>query len=278
MGDTTPSEDETPGEGVPPTGDTPGAEEPGGETSAGAEELGETALFEPGGASAPVEPGDETTRLTPEDETTRLTPDDLRRPTEEEAGATSIMPSGPDAPAWSGRAGVPAAPGGLRDSAPYQPYQPPYQQGEPPPSRTWWTPALLGMLALGLVGVVLLAAFMISRESRPGPKPAPTATPAPQPTQTPGPVTKPPTGPPTASVQLVQVPQNLIGMSQGDATALLDKVGLSYSLNFQESTKPKGTVIASTPEPGKLVPAFSVVKLLISLGSPSPSVSASKTP
>jgi hypothetical protein len=222
----------------------------------------------PGETPQAAAPADQTAPLEPEDETTRLTPEDLARPTVD-PGATSIMPSGEDVPAWSGRAGVPVPPGGLRDSAPYQP-------GEPPPPRAWWTPALLGMLALGLVGIVVLAAYMISRESRPAPNPTPTSTPAPQPTHTPAPATTAP-GSLTPSAQLVQVPADLVGMTQGKATALLDTVGLSYSLVFQESSEPKGTVIKTSPESGKLVPALSVVKLTISLGGASPTPTATTT-
>lgn len=192
-----------------------------------------------------------------DDETTRLTPDDLARPAGE-PGGTVIMPT--DAPAWSGRAGVPAGPGVLRDSAPYG-------AGEPPPPRTWWTPVLLGFVALGLVGVVILAAWLITKDNTPGTKPTPTTTPAPQPTTVAPTSAAPPTATGSPSAQLVQVPNDLIGMTQDDAAAALDHVGLAYSLAFQASDQPKGTVIASSPEPGKLVPVNTVVKLLISLGS-----------
>jgi hypothetical protein len=254
MGEPTSPEDETP---PPPDDSVPEAsdEEPAETPPASAE----TEYFRPD-----------------EDETTRLTPEDLVRPgavNPAEPGGTVIMPSGSEAPAWSGRAEVPVppvVPGGLRDSAPHQP-------GEPPPPRTWWTPVLLGMIALGLVGIVVLAAWLINRNSTPAPKPTPTSTPAPQPSITTAPTTAaPPTASPTATVQLVQVPGDIVGMTQDDATAALDKVGLAYSLEFQESDKPKGTVISSSPAPGKLVPAQSTVKLLISLGSESPS--ASPTP
>jgi hypothetical protein len=264
--------EQTPREEENPSGDAP--------TPAPSEDAG-VAPVSPGGSAAPVEqpghpspagpaapwedsgfPAADETAVWEEDETTRLTPEDLARPADE-PGGTVIMPTGAEAPAWSGRAGVPMPPGGLRESAPYQ-------QGEPPPPRTWWTPLLLGLVALGLVGLVVLAAILISQSQRPGSKPTPTTTPAPQPTT--ASVTTPasPTGPASPTFQLAQVPVDLIGKSQDDATAALDAVGLAYSLEFQVSDKPKGTVISSSPAPGKLAPVNSVVKLVISLGEESP--------
>jgi hypothetical protein len=288
MGEPTPRDDEN------PPGDTP---EP-----AASGDAGESAPVSPGGSAAPVPPADagedyghpspagppapweesgfpdETAPLERpgtgdeteiwQDETTRLTPEDLARPASD-PGGTVIMPTGSEAPAWSGRAGVPVPPGGLRDSAPYQ-------QGEPPQPRTWWTPFLLGLLALGLVGIVVLAAILIN-QNRPSPKPTPTTTPAPQPT-TPAPATTAatPTGPASPTFQLAQVPANLVGMTQDDAIAALDAVGLAYSLEFKVSDKPKGTVISTSPESGKLVPVNSVVKLVISLGGESPTPTATE--
>ncbi|HCT75380.1 MAG TPA: hypothetical protein DGG94_09240 [Micromonosporaceae bacterium] len=186
--------------------------------------------------------------------------------------ATTVMPpAAATTPAWAGRAGVPQPPDALRDSTPYS-------QAEPPPSRTWWTPVLLGLLALGLVGVVVLVAWFMGRDVKPEPGQT-TTTPAVAPT-TPAAVPTTAAASPTAAptAQLVQIPNNIVGMTQSEAMEALEKLGLNYRFEFAKSEQPEDTVIAARPGPGELAPAQSTVTLVISLGpaaSPSPSPSPS---
>ncbi|GIH05899.1 hypothetical protein Rhe02_39660 [Rhizocola hellebori] len=190
--------------------------------------------------------------------------------------ATQVIPPSEEPatrPAWAGRAGVPVPPP-PRDAAPYP-------TGEPAQPRTWWTPILLGLLALGLLGVIILVAWLMNRDDTP--KPAVTSTPTlgvitATPSLVPTTAAPSPTASPTA--QLVQVP-SLVGMTQDKAAAELTKLGLAYAFEFKDSTAPQDQVIATRPGPAELVPAGSTVTLVISKGgvaSPSPSVSASPSP
>jgi hypothetical protein len=190
--------------------------------------------------------------------------------------ATRVIPPADGAPAWAGRAGVPVPPPAdrLRDSAPYP-------SAEPAQPRTWWTPILLGLLALGLLGVVVLVAWLMSRDDTP--EPTVTSTPTPAITATPSlvPTTTAPSPTPSPTIQLVQVPANLVGMTQDEAVAALTQLGLAYAFEFRDSAAPENEVIATRPEGQELVPAGSTVTLVISKGgvtSPSPSTTATPSP
>jgi hypothetical protein len=191
--------------------------------------------------------------------------------------ATQVIPPADTAPAWAGRAGVPVPPpppDRLRDGAPYP-------SEEPAQPRTWWTPILLGLLALGLLGVVVLVAWLMTRDDTP--EPTVTSSPTLGITATPSlvPTTEAPSPTPSPTVQLVQVPGNLVGMTQDEAVAALNQIGLAYAFEFRDSAAPENEVIATRPGPQELVPAGSTVTLVISKGgvtSPSPSATASPTP
>lgn len=194
-----------------------------------------------------------------DDKTEPIAPVEPALPSSEQ---TKELPS--RAPAWSGRAEVPAAPGGLRDSAPYT-------VAEPPPSggRTWWTPVLLGMLALGLLGLIVLAAWLMGRDVAPEPQ---ATTPPPQlqsavpttvrPTSA-RPTTRSPTPSPTPRMIAVPV---LVGMSQDDAKAELDRIGLSYDFDYRPSDRKEGTVIRTRPGAGEMVPPGTKILLIVSSG------------
>ena len=95
--------------------------------------------------------------------------DDLASPPDDETvihdatpDATRVIPPAATAPAWAGRAGVP------------EPHQAPARSVPTPRAsrsqpRTWWTPILLGLLALGLFGVIILVAWLMSRDTAPSP-------------------------------------------------------------------------------------------------------------
>ncbi len=183
----------------------------------------------------------------------------------------------PAAGAWAGRAEVRPQRTGLRDSAPYPAAEPPRR------GRTWWTPLLLGMVALGLVGVVILAAWFLGRDSTPDPaapdSPAPivptSATPV-------APTTRAAASPtPSAAPELVEVPR-LLGDTQAVAVAKLDAAGLSYRFDYRPDNAPRDTVIATDPSAGARVQRLTTIVLVISLGPgdttpttrPTPSASA----
>jgi len=193
------------------------------------------------------------------------------------ADQTAMLPPASEAssPAWSGRAGVPPTPGVLRDSAPYAES---YTEAEPlpPPNRTWWTPVLLGLLALALLGIVVVAAWLMSRDTAPDPVISPTPVPVES-----TPAVPPTTGAPTPQSpapspqpQLVELPP-LTGLSQNEAVAELERLGLNYFFDYRPAPNPEGTVIETNPQAGQQVPLNSTVTLVISLGSGgSPSSSA----
>jgi len=244
-------------EPVPPQDDTQAESPP--------EKAGSTAETQPFAApdeTQAMAPADQTQPYAPlgEQDETRLLPEDLGREPEPE----------PDR-VWSGRAGVAPRPGpSLRDSAPYGREAPRVEEPRP-----WWTPLLLGLLALGLLGVLILVAYLMGRDNSPAPVDSPTAS-AVEAT-TPGEATTPPTAPVSPTSQLVQIPR-LVGLPLDDAVAQLDLLGLAYRFEYRQADEPQGTVIAASPPEGTVVPIQATVSLTISTGrnSPPPSPSPSR--
>lgn len=230
---------------------------------------------EPVDATAPIPSAgtDDFTEITPADDAAASTSPDH----------TVVVP--PEA--WSGRAEVPG--GGLRGSAPHQDEptaryreaaygEGPYA-GEPPKPRTWWTPLLLGLLALALIALVALAAWLISRDGTATPEPTPTPQPIVPTSAVPAtPRTSAPSPTPSAAPELIEVPV-LVGDRQDDAIAKLDAVGLSYRLEFRSSDLPIDRVVETNPASGELVPPRTTITLVISRGqgqtqTPTPTASA----
>lgn len=60
----------------------------------------------------------------------------------------------------------------------------------------------------------------------------------------------------------VEMP-NLVGQTQSEATATLDGLKILYSISYEESDKPLGTVIKTTPSAGEKVKEGSTVDLVI---------------
>ncbi|HEX6682835.1 MAG TPA: PASTA domain-containing protein [Candidatus Limnocylindrales bacterium] len=235
-------------------------------------------------------PQDATERLTPEDlpapqdATERLTPEDLIRPMAPPDATERFTPVGgadetsviPQSGAWSGRAGVPApqSSGRLRDSAPYT-----QQIPQPGQQRPWWTPVLLGLVAVGLLGALILAAYWMNREN-----PAPVESPAPSAVVVPSPTPEATTAPPTTqpatptAPQAVPVPR-LVGLTQDQATTQLDQLGLAYRFEYRQAPAPEGTVVESRPGQGEMVPLQTTVTLVISTGQdPEPTPTPTPTP
>ena len=197
------------------------------------------------------------------------------------ADATSIMPaaerepggSGGDqagSPAWTGRAEVrPPQPGRGKDfgTGDWDVVPPPRE-----PRGKWWTPIVVGIVALVLLallgwGIWLILQASAADDESPAPgasasaaAPAttePTSAPAPtEPTTTPS--TTEPTGPAEVNVPALK------GLSSADARQALDRTGLAYRLRFVTSTDaPAGTVIDSDPAEGQQVPSDTTVTLII---------------
>ncbi|MEV0939046.1 PASTA domain-containing protein [Micromonospora wenchangensis] len=216
----------------------------------------------------------------PVDATARQEPVDATRPLPPADGTTRPEPAG--TPVWSGRAGVPPP-------RAVDPREPAEWYAEEQRGRRWWTPILLGVLGLvllGLVGVgVWLALRAVDSPSDGTPTPPPTAVPttgaAPTtaPPTTP-PTTRPPTTPPTTAPSTgpaaIAVPP-LVGLSQETAEALLGRLGLSSRVQTRESDRPPGTVLSTDPEAGQRVLPGDEVTLVVA-AEPSASPSGTATP
>lgn len=199
------------------------------------------------------------------------------------ARAASGQAGGPDGlgdPVWSARAQVPFGRAG--QGGHFTPTD--WTSTEARPGRPWWTPILVGivvMLLLGLLGfgVWLIMKGLADDDSPGSPVPTPaTRQPTPEPTTEP---TTEPTSPPTttrssvspsATSPLVAVPP-VAGLTAAQARRVLDDAGLSYRLILKTSANvPAGTVIGSDPFEGREVPAGTEVTLMVAV-APSPSAS-----
>ncbi|MGC5660620.1 PASTA domain-containing protein [Micromonospora sp. WMMD723] len=216
----------------------------------------------------------------PVDATARQEPVDATRPLPPAGG--SPPPGATDAPVWSGRAGVPAARAG-------DPGEPAEWYAEEQRGRRWWTPILLGVLGLVLLGLVgagiWLALRAVDTSSDGTPTPPPTAVPTtgaapttapPSTPPTTGPPTTPPTTAPTTEPAGIPVPP-LVGLSQETAEALLGRLGLSSRVQTRESDRPPGTVLSTDPGAGQTVSPGDEVTLVVA-AEPSVSPSGTATP
>lgn len=156
------------------------------------------------------------------------------------------------------------------------------EQAPRPPERRWWIPALIALVVLLLLAVLGFGLWLLFGGDGEGGSPVPpapsvsaTGPPAPQTTQ-------PPPTAPTASTATsdagVVVPR-LIGLSEGDARATLDDVGLGYRLAFQENGGfPPGSVIGSDPPAGTVMPRDGQVTLIIATAPPPTEPAPATTP
>ncbi|MFC0005075.1 PASTA domain-containing protein [Micromonospora siamensis] len=177
--------------------------------------------------------------------------------------ATAPLP--PEPAVWAGRAEVPVA-------RPAEPTAPEWYAAEPA-GRRWWAPILLGIVALLLLALIGAGVWLLLRaeDERTGPdrSPTPLPTSAPRTTGAPAttaPTTRPASTPPrsatSSAAERVAVPP-LVGLPRDTAEELLDDVGLKPRVRTRESDRPAGTVIASDPDVGELVPAGSEVTLVV---------------
>ncbi|MEU1884265.1 PASTA domain-containing protein [Micromonospora rifamycinica] len=218
-------------------------------------------------------PADDATRpLPPGGDATRPLPPtgDATRPLPPGGGTTGAGAAGP--PVWSGRAGVPPPrDADARDAAEWY--------GEDPRGRRWWTPILLGVLGLVLLGLVGVTGWLVLRapgsssDGTPTPPPTAGSTTGVAPTSatpsTAAPTTGPPTTPPTTASTTgpagIPVPP-LVGLPRETAQTLLGRLGLSYRVLTRESDRPPGTVLATDPERGEMVSPGDEVTLVVAAG------------
>ncbi|SCE87350.1 PASTA domain-containing protein [Micromonospora mirobrigensis] len=181
--------------------------------------------------------------------------------------ATAPLP--PEPTVWAGRAEVPVA-------RPAEPAAPEWYAAEPA-GRRWWTPIVLGIVALLLLALIGAGVWLLLRaeDERSGPdrSPTPLPTSAPRTTAAPtttAPTTRPASTPPrsatSSAAERVAVPP-LVGLPRDTAEQLLDDVGLKSRVRTRESDRPAGTVIGSDPDVGELVPAGSEVTLVVAEAS-----------
>lgn len=148
-----------------------------------------------------------------------------------------------------------------------------------PGGRPWWTPIVVGLVALLFLGVLGFAYWLLTESAdRDAPvAPSPSATTAESsPTRTPTPTatTARPTPSPTSPASFPVPP--LVGLSLAEAQDLLDELGLESSLEFRISNRPAGTVIDTEPGAGVLVSPGDTVTLVVV--QPQPSLPDSPVP
>lgn len=214
--------------------------------------------------------------------TSPLRPDD--------SGATRIGgPLGHDEPPrWSARANVPQ-PGdpGLRQPAPEEWVE----EEDPYQGRSWFTPVIIGVVALVLVGALSFGLYLIYQATADGDNAPPnqlpgveTSSSAVVPSPTPAPTSAPPTSAEpsatTAAPPATATIPPLRGNTLAQATIKLQQLGLEVKVvrRADGSVQP-GEVLESDPGPGETVDPGETVTLYIataptaapSKGSVSPS-------
>ncbi len=204
--------------------------------------------------------------------------DDRQEPPAGDADTTRALP--PTPPAWSGRAGVPTRPAA---------YQEPGAEwyAEEQAGRRWWLPILLGILALLLIALIGLGAWLAFRaaERSPGPAPSSTAVPTTTLRTSAAPSTSPPTTPSSPTSAAVSMPP-LVGLPESAARAILDRLGVDYRVETRESGRPAGTVIETDPAAGEPIGDGDRVTLVVAertapttgAGTPTSGPTATVTP
>ena len=145
------------------------------------------------------------------------------------------------------------------------------------PRGRWWTPIVVGIVALILLGLLAWGIYLImqSTDDEDGggtPTPAPTATASAAAPRTTEPTTEPTTTEPTTTQPETTAPTSpaditipaLRGLSLDEARSALNRSGLNYRLRYVRSTEaPPGTVIDSDPPEGRQIPGDTIVNLII---------------
>jgi hypothetical protein len=181
-------------------------------------------------------------------------------------------------PRWAGSASVPPPPGPGQVRGYYDEFPP-----EPAPvaeDRSWLRPVLFGVIGLVLLVALLTGVWLIfTADDEPPPTTEASAPPAASAVQTTeAPPTKPATSEPATSAgpQVVQVPDDLVGLSEADARKKLTDAGLRVQVTRRaDSTMAPGTVLETVPGAGANVEANSVVRIVVATAPPNPKPSAS---
>jgi hypothetical protein len=161
---------------------------------------------------------------------------------------------------WSARAGVPAGPRpAVQEQEQEQEWVPPVQP------RTWWTPILIGLVIVVLLGLISLGLALAMHGS--GPAPASTGGPTSAVPSSPAPTTVTSSAP----VALVPVPA-LANIAISDALPILQGVGLTPKVvNEVNRELPPGTVIRTDPPAGTQVRLGSTVTVVVATAPATPS-------
>jgi cell division septation protein DedD len=159
------------------------------------------------------------------------------------------------------------------------------------PRGKWWTPIVVGIVGLLLLGLLGWGIYLIVQSSGndevdPGvtasAPAAPTDATTEPTTTTPStppstqPTTTQPTTSPPAPQSDITVPA-LKGLSTEEARGALDRKGLNYRLRYVTSDSPAGTVIDSDPAEGQQVPADTVITLIIAAEPDAPATPTQTT-
>ncbi|MFG2038793.1 PASTA domain-containing protein [Dactylosporangium sp. NPDC048998] len=185
---------------------------------------------------------------------------------------------------WSARAGVPA-PGdpSLRRPAPQEWAD---EEEDPYEGRSWFSPVIVGFIALVLVGALSIGLYLIYRatasgQNAPGgvdPAPATTVASPPAPSSAPPESAAAPASEEPATSSAAPPPGPVVipplrGDTLAEATVKLQVLGLNVEVQRRvDDSLPPGEVLSSRPGEGETVTAGDTVTLIVAAApSPAPS-------
>jgi hypothetical protein len=187
---------------------------------------------------------------------------------------TTVLPAAGETaqlPRWSARAEV-------RRETPGHDEPPTGEWVDPYAGRSWFTPIILGVVALLLVVALTAGVLLIYRATHNGnPAAGPSASPTPIATseEAPSPVASSASPSASASESLPFPMPNVVGSPAATAQAQLSGMGLVVTLtNRPDAKATPGTVLETQPPAGVLVAPGSPVVLVVAVAPPPPVSSA----
>jgi hypothetical protein len=175
-------------------------------------------------------------------------------------------------PRWSARAEVRPGGGAVRRAVPPEWDEP---AEDPYGGRSWFTPVIVGTVALLLLAMLVIGLVLIYRalhnEATPQPvtsasSAAPSTSPSVPRTTAAAPTSTPPSPTPAPKVT---VPADVVGKSEAAARAELEALGLVVQVRSQPSgSADPGTVLATEPGPNSAVDPGSTVVLVVAVAPP----------